>query len=316
MIQVLLLILKIIGIALAVILGLVLFVVLVVLFVPIRYRARIIYKSEHLEVKGRVTFLCSMLNVTVQYLEKLTYKGRLFGIVFLDSEKEKKPKNEKKPKQLKKPKESKIEEHKVEQEEVTPLEEQEEVKSEEPFVEENEQPSLDEVLDEMIAEEGLEVTSEAESKLSFFEKIRLKIEKIRDTIDNVIGKIKKIWHQKEEIQRILEKPETKLAISFAWNKIVKILRHILPRKLKGYLIFGSGDPATTGKVLAILSIVYAKTGPLIDITPNFEEKQIECDLEFKGRIQLIVLVVLAVQLILKKEVKQLIEDVKKIKDVK
>ena len=137
MIQVLLLILKIIGIALAVILGLVLFVVLVVLFVPIRYRARIIYKSEHLEVKGRVTFLCSMLNVTVQYLEKLTYKGRLFGIVFLDSEKEKKPKNEKKPKQLKKPKESKIEEHKVEQEEVTPLEEQEEVKSEEPFVEEN-----------------------------------------------------------------------------------------------------------------------------------------------------------------------------------
>ncbi len=319
MIQVLLLILKIIGIALAIILGLVLFIVLVVLFVPIRYRARVIYKPEHLEVTGRVTFLCSMFSVTVQYLEKLTYKGRLFGIAFLDSEKEKKAKKEKKPKKLKKPKESKIEENKVEQEEAPPLEEQEEVKLEEPFVEEIEQPSLDEVLDEMIAEEGIEVqesTLEAELKLSFFEKLRLKIEKIRDTIDTVIGKIKKIWHQKEEVQRILEKPETKRAISFTWSKVIKILRHILPRKLKGYLIFGSGDPATTGKVLAVLSIVYAKTGPLIDITPNFEEKQIECDLEIKGKIQIIVLVVLAVQIILKKEVRQLIKDVKKIKDVK
>ena len=147
MIQVLLLILKIIGIALAVILGLVFFVVLVVLFVPIRYRARVIYKPEHLEVTGRVTFLCSMLSVTVQYLEKLTYKGRLFGIAFLDSEKEKKAKSEKKPKKLKKPKEFKIEENKVEQENVTPLEEQKEVTLEEPFVEESEQPSLDEVLD-------------------------------------------------------------------------------------------------------------------------------------------------------------------------
>ena len=90
MIQVLLLILKIIGIALAVILGLVLFVVLVVLFVPIRYRARIIYKPEHLEVTGRVSFLFSMLSVTVRYLEKLTYQGRVFGFAFLDSERKKK----------------------------------------------------------------------------------------------------------------------------------------------------------------------------------------------------------------------------------
>ena len=95
MIQVLLLILKIIGIALASILGLVLFVLLVVLFVPIRYRARIIYNPERLEVTGRVSFLFSMLRVTVRYLKKLTYQGRLFGIVFLDSEKEKKPKKTK-----------------------------------------------------------------------------------------------------------------------------------------------------------------------------------------------------------------------------
>ena len=92
MIQVLLLILKIIGIALASILGLVLFVLLVVLFVPIRYRARVIKKPEHLEITGRVSFLFSFLRVTVRYFEKLTYQGHIFVFKFLDSEKEKKQK--------------------------------------------------------------------------------------------------------------------------------------------------------------------------------------------------------------------------------
>ena len=313
MIQALLLILKIIGIALAVILGLVLFVVLVVLFVPIRYRARIIYKPEHLEVTGRVSFLFSMLSVTVRYLEKLTYQGRVFGFAFLDSERKKKTK---KPKKQKKEEQLKQEEVEIEQEEPQLLEEQEEPKQEEFVVEELEEPTLDEVLDEMIAEQAIEIEEPiAEEKLSFFEKIRLKVEQIRETIDTIIGKIKKIWHQKEAVQQILEKPSTKRAISFTFGKVIKMLRHILPRKLKGYLIFGSGDPATTGKVLAVLSMVYAKTGPLIDITPNFEEKQLECDLEIRGKIQIIVLVVLAVQVILNKEVRQLIQDVKKLKDV-
>lgn len=320
MIQVLLLILKIIGIALLVLLGLVLFIVLVVLFVPIRYRARIIYKPEHLEVTGRVSFLFSLVCVTVRYFEKLTYQGRLFGIVFLDSEKEKKEKKPKSPKKQKKTKkQSKKEEKRIGQEEPQLSEENEQPKPiEQPIeeIEEIEEPSLEEVLKEIEIEETIETEETiSEAKPSFFEKLRLKFRQTRDTIDTIIGKIKKIWHQKEEAQRILEKPETKQAISFAWSKIIKMLRHILPRNLKGYLIFGSGDPATTGKVLAVLGIVYAKTGPLIDITPNFEEKQLECDLEIRGKIQIIVLVVIALQVILNKEIRQLIQDVKKLKNV-
>ena len=320
MIQVLLLILKIIGIALASILGLVLFVLLLVLFIPIRYRARVIKKPEHLEVTGRVSFLFSFLRVTVRYFEKLTYQGHIFVFKFLDSEKEKK---EKRPKRAKKKKtQSKKEESVEQQEEPQLLSENEEQKQEELLLEttekteepleEVEEPTLDEVLDEMMQEEADSVKTE---KVGFFEKIGLKIEQIKDTIDTTIGKIKRIWHQKEEVERILEKERTKRAISFVLGKVVKILRHILPRKLKGYLIFGSGDPATTGKILAVLGIVYAKTGPLIDITPNFVEKQFECDLEMEGKIQIIVLVVIAVQIILNKEVRQLIEDVKNIKNV-
>ncbi len=318
MIQVLLLILKIIGIALASILGLVLFILLVVLFVPIRYRARVIKKPEHLEVTGRVSFLFAFLRVTVRYFEKLTYQGHIFVFKFLDSEKKKKPKRPKK-KKTKPKKEESVEQQEEpqllseneEQKQEEPLLETTE-KQEEPLVEEIEEPTLDEVLDEMMQEE---TEPASEEKLGFFEKIGLKIEQIKDTIDKVIEKVKRIWHQKEEVERILEKERTKRAISFVLGKVVKILRHILPRKLKGYLIFGSGDPATTGKVLAVLSVVYAKTGPLIDITPNFVEKQLECDLEIEGKIQIIVLVVIAVQIILNKEVRQLIKDVKNIKNV-
>ena len=154
-----------------------------------------------------------------------------------------------------------------------------------------------------------------EKKTGFFEKVRSKIKKIRETINNIIKKIKRLFRQKEEAQRILAKPETKTALKFAWDKLKRLLKHILPRKVKGYVAFGADDPATTGQILGILSIVYARTGELLTIRPNFTEKQLESDVELKGRIQVFTLLVVAVKVFLNQELKQLLEDVKGIKEI-
>ena len=57
MIQILLLILKIIGITLLVVLGLILLVLALVLFVPVFYRVRIVHNPEKTQINGRVSFL-------------------------------------------------------------------------------------------------------------------------------------------------------------------------------------------------------------------------------------------------------------------
>lgn len=308
MIQVLLLILKIIGIALLVILGLILLVLALVLFVPVFYRVRVIHNPEKTQVKGRVRFLFPLLSVTFEYLKKFSYKVRVLGFALLDSEK---PKKEKKPGKKKGKKSKK---HKPERKKKRQAEQLPEKQSEKPPETASPEPVAEEISQKQArAEQQAEHVKE--NSPGFFEKIRVKIQKIRETVSNVINKVKKLLHQKDEVQRILNKPESKQAISFAWDELKHLLKHILPRKIKGYVAYGADDPATTGKVLGILGIVYARTGQLVEIRPNFEEAQLECDVELRGRVQVFTLLVIAVKVFMNQELRQLISDFKNVKEI-
>ncbi len=304
MIQILLLILKICGIALLAILGLVLLMVAVVLFVPVFYRVRVIHNPEKTQVKARISFLFPVVIATVDYFKKLSYKLRVFGIPLLDSDKPKKEKALKvgKTKKKKQKKEN--------------LQETEAEKIPEPLVQNASEQEMETVSDTSAEKiEPEETKKQKTEKTGVFDKVRSKITKIRETISNIVNKIKKIFHQKEKVQQVFAKPETKKALGFAWDKLKHLLRHVFPRKLKGYMVYGADDPATTGQVLGILSIVYARTGQLLVIRPNFAEKQLECDVELKGRIQLFTLLVIAVKVFLNQELKQLITELKELKEI-
>ena len=303
MIQVLLLILKIIGISILAILGLLLLILALVLFVPVFYRVRIIHNPEKTQVKARVSFLFPLLLVSFEYLKKISYKVRIFGLALLDSDK---PKKEKSPKQTK-PKKTRVKKQKKkppviqEEEEIwVPLEHPGTLPAAEPEPEE---------------ETKAEPQEQKKEKIGFFETVRIKIQKIRETIRSIINKIKKLLHQKDEVQRILAKPETKQVFAFVWDKLKHLLKHILPRKSRGYVAYGADNPATTGQVMGVISVIYAKTGQPLEIRPNFEEKQLECDVELKGHMQVFVLLVIAVKVFLNQELRQLITEIKNVKEI-
>ncbi len=65
-----------------------------------------------------------------------------------------------------------------------------------------------------------------------------------------------------------------------------LIRHILPRRLKGWIRFGFEDPYYTGKVLTIISPFYGLYGKNISIEPVFDEKVLTGELCFSGRIRL------------------------------
>ena len=303
MIQIFLLILKIIGITILAILGLILLVLALVLFVPVFYKVRIIHNPQETKIAGKVSFLWPAIVVIVQYFKKLSYKVKLFGISLLDSEK---PKKEKTPKKKKEKKQKKKKAGKSSDAKDTLPEEEIFAPLENPGTLPKAEPE-DEASFENVAEESesFEETTEKpaqdkEKKPGLFAKIKAKIQKLRETISKTIAKLKKLIHQKEEVQRILGKPETKTAMKFVWSRLGRLLKHILPRKIKGYLAYGADNPATTGQVLGILSVLYARTGQLLEIRPNFTEKQLECDVLIKGRIQVFTLLVIAVKVALNK----------------
>ena len=306
MIHILLLILKIIGITILAVLGLILLVLALVLFVPVFYRVRIIHNPRQTKVSAKVSFLWPVVSVAVQYLKKLSYTVRIFGIPILDSEKPKKEKV-KKPKKQKPKKQKKVPAKKEETPEdiFVPLENPGSLPKDNPEEEETTQDSVQQPKEE----------PKKEKKPGLFAKIKAKIQKLRETIRKIVTKIKKLAHQKDEVLRILGKPETKTAIKFAWGKLGRLLKHILPRKVKGYVAYGADNPATTGQVLGILSVVYARTGQLLEIRPNFTEKQLETDVLIKGRIQFFTLLVIAIKVALNKEIRQVIKEFKGIKDI-
>lgn len=288
MIQVILLILKMIGITLLAILGLVLFVLALVLFVPVFYKAEIIHNPQKTQVKAGASFLFPLLSVRLEYMEKMRYAVRIFGISLLSSEKS--------PKENRKKSKSKKEKQKKNKSGKRPERKKKKgIKSE--------------------TKENFQKTETKEkSRSGFFEKIKSKIKKIRNTIGSIRQKLGRLLRQKEEFVQFLKKPETKQAIAVVWQNLKRLLKHILPRKIKGYVAYGADNPATTGQVIGLISALYAKTGKLLELRPNFEEKQLEADVAFKGRIQLFTLLLIAGKVFFNKELRQAVKEVKKIKE--
>lgn len=81
-------ILKIIGIVLLAIIGLVLALLLLVLFCPFFYQVRLVSK-EQFEGAARVTWLFGLVRITVSYREKLNIILRVFGIPIYNRQKKK-----------------------------------------------------------------------------------------------------------------------------------------------------------------------------------------------------------------------------------
>lgn len=326
--QVILLILKIIGILLASVIGLLLLVTAVLLFVPVRYRLQG-HKTEDYAVEAKVSWLLHLIRARIEYTSesKLFYEVHILWFLFLSSDeawkaakeaKQKRKAEEKAKKQKEKRAKAKAKRKKQQQksgkpyprtstvekaQEITPLTKTQTVSEENSFS----------------AEEPADTSqSEAETeKKNWFKKILEKIRTILQTVREKCRAIRKtieaLWKKADTIVAFLKDETNKAAFRTSWTTLVQILKHLGPTKIRGYLAFGMEDPATTGYILAVLGIFYGKYGKSFSIRPNFEEKQLESEIKAKGRIRMSRLLYLALKLWRNKEFKGLIDNIKQLK---
>lgn len=100
--------------------------------------------------------------------------------------------------------------------------------------------------------------------------------------------------------------ENQKTIRLVIRQAKAIVRHVLPVKIRGKAVFGFDDPGITGKVLAAMSVVYGMYGDQIQVVPVFDRKVLEAEGSLKGRVQAGVIGARCVRVLLNKNFRRLL----------
>lgn len=176
-------------------------------------------------------------------------------------------------------------------------------------------PKIKETKRDIESEEQPEYKEVADRK-SPFKKLTGRFRRIRNKISNIIGEWKRriksigatISAAKNKAGLVMDFIRNELnreGFQATWSSLKKLLRHLLPRKLKSKLIFGTGDPCSTGQALGAMSILYSFYGDRIQITPDFEHSRLEGEHFARGRIRLATILIIVARLLLDKRFKKL-----------
>jgi hypothetical protein len=146
----------------------------------------------------------------------------------------------------------------------------------------------------------------------FFIKIKNFFISLKERLKNIKEKIINLHEKWEKIKVFFS--NNKAAFSKSFVTIKRILRHIKPSRLKLDLEFGTGDPSSTGQVLGLLAVFYGYYGKSMQVIPNFEEEILKGSLLCLGRIRLLTLLIICIQLILDKNFRNLLKNFKTLKE--
>lgn len=344
MLHIVLTILAVIGKILLGLLGFILLLLLLILLVPIRYQGTFQNQNKDMQARASVSWLLRFVHVQVAWIEKkLSFEVYLLGIPlfrFLNWLKGKNGKKKKKSQTAEKESLESTMEATPEQSETLILEEKrEETETEDIPQKEKESVSLreeqsegqnPELIEEQIQEQA-EVQDQKIEKTGVVRKLKTvfgkifgilqkllkipqtvvdKLQAVKEKLKTVLGKAETLRDKVKEILDILKSKMFREVFSVVKKEVLAILRHILPQKIWGNIEYGTGDPGTTGEILAAVAVIYPVLPKKLGITPDFEEALLRCDLSLKGRIRLVVLVFHGIKIILNKQVRRLIKKVR------
>ena len=271
-------ILKVVGILLLAVLGLVLFFLLSALFVPVCYRMWGKRTATVLEGKASVSWLFGLIRLSVGYVDSQSkLELYLFGIPLLalkdriDRWRKKRRKPGKRMRQGKSSDTKPADQMRKDNQAVQVKEPAEKPVQDQVDSDSTEQePDTAAVIFQKIKEILLKIWR-------FPGRVLERIRKSRLTFRQFCDKIKK-WY------RFLQMDDTKQALLFLKGKGFLVLRHMLPVNIQGNLHFGFEDPSITGQVLAVAGMVYPLYGKTFRIIPDFEQQILEGEVNLKGRV--------------------------------
>ncbi len=129
---------------------------------------------------------------------------------------------------------------------------------------------------------------------------------------SILSMLENVRQQEEAVSAILDFLRAEPHVN-AFRKIrdelVSLLKKLRPKLDNLKLKFGFDDPCLTGDLLAGLSILYPYLGDNAMICPDFENQVFRAVIDIKGKVRIWYFVVLAVRLLLDKNVRKTFSDV-------
>lgn len=294
MLPIVLFILKLLGILLLALLGLVLGAILLVLFVPVRYRIEGSYYGRP-SGRARVTWLLHMVSVTAAYEDDFSVIIRLFGFRIL------KPVEESR---------EDAEDMVVQAMEVTEEDAEHASRNIIHGVEQEEKGRIQQEFRSGQEHSGARETSPPPPGRNRFQKISDRIAafaaKLKFSFSRICDKLKSIKDKKEEIQAWISNKDNQKTVRLLLLQLKKLIRHLLPKKGKGEVVFGFEDPYMTGQVLTAAAVIYPFCHDKLDIYPAFDRQVFTAEGNFKGRIRIGTLLFIAVRMVFDKNFRLLL----------
>lgn len=277
-------------------LGLVIVLVACLLFVPARYY---VYGQQDStwSMRGNASWLLHILHFSFEVKKGEMQKTlRVFGIpVSLDGKKTKKRKRTKGKKQKKK---ANSQTAKAESVNEPPQPSKKALDTKKKEVWEGREDTR-----QSIPEKRKEASKKAEEKTKTKKdrkkKNSLSIKKVLAKIKKGIAMISRVFTEgprafiegtkAEKIIEILQDSNTLELWRLIRANLVRLWRHSRPKRIKGRIHFGTGDPCTTGQLLGVIGAGFGALGSGVKVEPDFEEAVLDGYLEVKGRIQVYML---------------------------
>lgn len=310
MLAVLLMILKIIGIVLLSILALLLAIILIVLFVPVRYRIDVNKPSDDANifmVRARISYLLRIFRINVTYPkdEKIAVYALFFKLY---------PRKQR----VKKTSSKKTNKNDTSESDVIKNQEKEseEIKSdilkdaakEEVF--DNTINQLEVSANEVI-EDNIKDFDEKKSISDFIHKLFNIIRNLKLTLLTLYAKINDVVNNVSYYIDIVNSREFKNAFALAKRSLKRLFRCVRPRRLKGYVRFGTDDPSVSAEVFGLYSLIYPYMDKHFTFIPELEGACFNGDVTIKGHIRVFNILIIAIGVYFNKDIKKLIKLFKK-----
>lgn len=275
-------ILKWLGILLLVLPGLVLTVLLVVLFVPVRYEAEGSFRGELL-AKGQISWLWRLFSIQAVYDGDTEVSLRIFGV-----KPGRKKETAERTEKTETPDPVVTGSGKRPEEEVPVYESR--PKAEAPASEKHQ--GTEEGIKEKVPAAGTKNAKNGQKK----KRVRQSLfQKIKVTFQRICGKLKTAEERWQKLMEFLEKEENKNTFRLLKRQVIRFFKHVLPGKVSGTVRFGFEDPYTTGRILTYISPFYGWYGRTIQVIPVFDEQVLDGELSLKGRIRIATLLFIGFQ---------------------
>lgn len=123
---------------------------------------------------------------------------------------------------------------------------------------------------------------------------------------SVRDRLTRLYRKADYYRRILRKEETSYTLTRCRQILVRTLRRLLPQRWQIAATVGLGDPAATANVLEAHGILYPFTAGHVELTPVFQQFQMDVSGEFKGRIRLLHIVVAVLQIAMDRRIRMTI----------